>query len=243
MMEYALECAICKVYGSETLDFVVDESLQLHGGAGFIKEYPIEQAYRDSRINRIFEGTNEINRLLIPGTFLKKGAKGELPIQKAIAEAVAKLQANPTEVKEYSHLEKEQEALEWIRNMYLALSGLAFKEYGMDLEQEQEVLMKLADIAIELFAAESAVLRAVKTNELGEEAIPNLLATTVVEKSLSIVKMRIDLLLSSFDSSTEVDGLRQLLALYSQKLVFSNRTTRLRLIAQAVNESGQYICS
>ena len=243
MMEYALECAICKVYGSETLDFVVDESLQLHGGAGFIKEYPIEQAYRDSRINRIFEGTNEINRLLIPGTFLKKGAKGELPIQKAIAEAVAKLQANPTEVKEYSHLGKEQEALEWIRNMYLALSGLAFKEYGMDLEQEQEVLMKLADIAIELFAAESAVLRAVKTNELGEEAIPNLLATTVVEKSLSIVKMRIDLLLSSFDSSTEVDGLRQLLALYSQKLVFSNRTTRLRLIAQTVNESGQYICS
>src|SRR5699024_11326220 len=87
MSEYAMECGICKVYGSETIDYLADEGVQLHGGVGYISEYPIEQIYRDSRINRIFEGTNEVNRLLITGEFLKKSIKGVLPYKKAVKKA------------------------------------------------------------------------------------------------------------------------------------------------------------
>ncbi|MFC0558024.1 acyl-CoA dehydrogenase family protein [Halalkalibacter alkalisediminis] len=242
MMEYALECAICKVYGSETLDFIVDESLQLHGGAGFIKEYPIEQAYRDSRINRIFEGTNEINRLLIPGIFFRKGAKGELPIQEAIEGAIARLQENQLNSKD-GRLGQEQEVVEGIRTAYLALAGLTFKQFGMNLENEQETLMKLADIAIELFASESAVLRAVKSNQESVNTIPDLLATAVVESSLMKVKVMTDQLLAGFDMTPEVEGLRNLLNKQLHGHLFSNRTNRNRFIAESLNETGQYICS
>ncbi|WP_368505986.1 acyl-CoA dehydrogenase family protein [Alkalihalophilus sp. As8PL] len=236
MMEYALECAICKVYGSETLDYVVDESLQLHGGAGFIKEYPIEQMYRDSRINRIFEGTNEINRLLVPGLFFKKGAKGELPVQDAINEAIDRLK-NGEKATYSGDLTDERTAIDQIRTVYLALSGLAFQQFGQELDEEQETLIKLAEIGIELYAAESAVLRAYKS----KNTLQHLLATTVVESSFSRVKSVAGELLGGFAPTPEVEGLRRLIARAQEAVVFSDRISRNREIASVVNENGQYV--
>ncbi|WP_100372376.1 acyl-CoA dehydrogenase family protein [Bacillus sp. FJAT-45037] len=236
MMEYALECAICKVYGSETLDYVVDESLQLHGGAGFIKEYPIEQMYRDSRINRIFEGTNEINRLLVPGLFLKKGVKGELPVQDAIKEAINQLKTG--QVTSYSgSMARERAAIESIRTAFLALTGLAFEQFGPDLEAEQEVLIKLADIGIELYASESAVMRAYKSGDSLQEQ----LATTASESSFNRVKVVTEELLAGFPDTEQVQGLRSLIGRAFTKLTFSGRIDRNRAIAGVVNENGRYV--
>ncbi|WP_082686225.1 acyl-CoA dehydrogenase family protein [Bacillus coahuilensis] len=138
LMEYIMECAICKVYGSETLDMVVDEGLQLHGGAGYIAEYPIEQMYRDSRINRIFEGTNEINRLVLPTQLLKKLTIGA-----------------------YSLNEKgrEETLLSTVREINRSLSVLLITKYGEALQHEQEVMMKWSDSLIEYYALESSCLR------------------------------------------------------------------------------------
>src|SRR5690606_8206271 len=156
-MEYATECAVCKVYGSETLDYVADEALQLHGGYGFIKEYKIEQMYRDSRINRIFEGTNEVNRLMIPGNLLKAYGKGQVDLEELIKQAVAEIRA--PKVGSIGIISREIEAVHAMRRVFLLCTGLAFKNYGPSMSEEQEVLMKLADIGLHLYAAESAVLR------------------------------------------------------------------------------------
>lgn len=160
MGEYAVECAVCKVFGSETLDFVVDEALQLHGGAGFIQEYGIEQMYRDSRINRIFEGTNEINRLLIPTHLFRKVMKGEVDLAARVQEAFKGL-GNIAPGKD-GVLTQERAAVETIRNLFLVNAGLVYEVYGESLVEEQEALMNLADLAILLFAAESAVARTQK---------------------------------------------------------------------------------
>ncbi|HSI65881.1 MAG TPA: acyl-CoA dehydrogenase family protein [Planococcus sp. (in: firmicutes)] len=168
MMEYATECAVCKVHGSETLDFVADEALQLHGGYGFIKEYVIEQIYRDSRINRIFEGTNEVNRLLIPGNLLKQAAKGMVPLPDMVERAIEEI-ANP-KTDSIGVISREIEAVKAIRRVFLLGIGIAYEAFGSQLAEEQEVLMKLADIAINLYATESSVMRTAQALEkFGED--------------------------------------------------------------------------
>lgn len=157
LREYAVECAICKVYGSETLDLVVDEALQLHGGAGFIEEYGIERAYRDSRINRIFEGTNEINRLLVPTPLFRLAAKGNIDLGDLAQEAARNLQE--PKPAEGGPLAPEQRAVEAIREMLLVCSGIALRTYGKQIKNEQETLLNLAELSIQLYAAESALLR------------------------------------------------------------------------------------
>jgi len=160
--EYTIECSINKVFASEALDFVADEGVQIHGGYGYVQEYKIERVYRDSRINRIFEGTNEINRMLIPGTLLKKAMKGELPLlQKAQAFQDELLSfAAPASFEgplgEASHL------VETMKKLFLLVGGAAVQTYGMNLEKEQEALSNLADIMILTYAAESALLRTKK---------------------------------------------------------------------------------
>lgn len=157
--EYQLECSINKVFGSEVLDFVADEGVQIHGGYGFIQEYRIERIYRDSRINRIFEGTNEINRLLIPGTLIKRAMKGELPLmQKAMALQSELMELVPGQLFE-STLEQETHLLGMAKKIFLMVGAQAVQKYQMKLEQEQEILSHLADIMISVFAAESALLR------------------------------------------------------------------------------------
>ncbi|WP_026674649.1 acyl-CoA dehydrogenase family protein [Alkalihalobacterium bogoriense] len=244
LMEFAMECAICKVYGSEVLDYVVDESLQLHGGAGYIKEYPIEQAYRDSRINRIFEGTNEINRLLIPGTFFKKGAKGELPIQHAIESAVMELKQND-ESREVEQLSEVRAVVSSIRRAFLTLAGFAYEQLGDQLTEHQEVTMKLADIAIELYASESTLLRTVKAIEKqGEEKadLKKQMMISSIQGSLQKVDALTKQLLYGFDVSQKRDGLLKFLATEFSCYSFSSATKRNRDIANFIIEAREYRC-
>lgn len=160
--EYAIECSINKVFGTEVLDYIADEAVQLHGGYGFMQEYEVERIYRDSRINRIFEGTNEINRLLVPGTFLRKAMKGELPLlQKAQALQTELLMMMPEEIED-APLAQEKVLVQNAKKIGLLAAGLAAQRYGTKLETEQEVLVNIADIVNNLFAMESAVLRTEK---------------------------------------------------------------------------------
>ncbi|MBL0386638.1 acyl-CoA dehydrogenase family protein [Tumebacillus sp. ITR2] len=161
--EYAIECSISKVFASEAFDFVVDEGVQIHGGYGFIQEYPIEQMYRDSRINRIFEGTNEVNRLLIPGTLVKKAMKGEIALLQAAQGLQAELMSlMPGMVDEDIPLAVEEDLIDRAKKIFLMVAGYGVQKYQLALEAQQEILANVADIAIEIFAAESALLRAQK---------------------------------------------------------------------------------
>ena len=160
--EYAIECSLNKVFATEVLDYCVDEGVQIHGGYGFMEEYEIERMYRDSRINRIFEGTNEINRLLVPGTFMRKALKGELPLlQKAQALQEELMMLMPEEVGD-APLAQEKYAVKNTKKIALMIAGLAAQKYGPALEKEQEILANIADIVSLLYAMESVVLRTEK---------------------------------------------------------------------------------
>ncbi|MFC5470190.1 acyl-CoA dehydrogenase family protein [Cohnella suwonensis] len=161
--EYALECSINKVFASEAMDDVVDEGVQIHGGCGFIQEYKIERLYRDSRINRIFEGTNEINRLLIPATLLKRALKGELPLidkaRRLQEELLNPAPLSSRESQDPSPTAPSSAILSALKKTFLMVGGLAVNKHGLRLEREQEIVASLADAMIDLYALESALLR------------------------------------------------------------------------------------
>ncbi|MDR7245550.1 acyl-CoA dehydrogenase family protein [Priestia megaterium] len=160
--EYAIECSLNKVFATESLDYIVDEGVQLHGGYGFMSEYEIERLYRDSRINRIFEGTNEINRLLVPGTYLRKALKGELPLlQKAQTLQEELMMLMPQEVGN-EPLDQEKMLVQNGKKIALLLLGLAAQKYGKELEKEQEILVNISDMISNVYAMESTVLRTEK---------------------------------------------------------------------------------
>ncbi|MDQ0229676.1 acyl-CoA dehydrogenase family protein [Metabacillus malikii] len=160
--EYAIECSLNKIVGSETLDYVVDEGVQIHGGYGFMAEYEVERIYRDSRINRIFEGTNEINRLLVPGTYLRKALKGELPLfQKAQSLQEELMMLMPEEPGD-GVLEQEKHLLNNAKKIGILIAGLAAQKYGKNLQSEQEILVNIADIVSHVYTMESTILRTEK---------------------------------------------------------------------------------
>jgi alkylation response protein AidB-like acyl-CoA dehydrogenase len=171
--EYAAECSMVKVFASEMLDYVVDEGVQIHGGYGFHEDYAVERAYRDSRINRLFEGTNEINRLVMMGMPLKRAARGQLPLFEA-ARAVLKQSENPSlsnQKQSVAETETEEDCL--VRNaktIALLTLAVAHEKYGAQLEKQQEVIMNLADITMEVFAMESSLLRSQKLVSAGKKA-------------------------------------------------------------------------
>ncbi len=160
--ELAVECSIAKVLASEELDEVVDELVQIHGGYGYIEDYPAARAYRDSRINRIWEGTNEINRLLVPGTLLKRAMSGRLDLLGPARRAQEALLAGPTGDEDGGSgpLAAERRLVEGTRQLTLLLAGAAVQRFGAGLEEQQELLAGLADLAIATLTLESAVLRA-----------------------------------------------------------------------------------
>ncbi|MEE4241022.1 MAG: acyl-CoA dehydrogenase family protein [Desulfopila sp.] len=160
--EYAPECGISKVFCSEVLAKTVDEVVQIHGGYGYVSEYPAERYYRDERINRIFEGTNEINRLLIPGMILRKAMKGELPLQAEAMKAFESLMTPSFEEIEDKPFAAEKVLLKNMKTLFLILAGAGVQKFMDKLADEQEILMAAADIAIQIFALESALLRAEK---------------------------------------------------------------------------------
>src|SRR5208283_1093816 len=159
--EFAAECSMIKVYSSEMLDYVVDEGVQIHGGYGYHKDYAVERAYRDSRINRLFEGTSEINRLVITGMPLKRAVRGQLPLLEA-ARAVLQ-QTDP----DLGAADAELSLVRGAKNIFLLTLGVAHEKYGAQLEQQQEVIMNMSDIIMEVFAMESALLRSRKLAAAG----------------------------------------------------------------------------
>ncbi|GAB3803036.1 acyl-CoA dehydrogenase family protein [Virgibacillus kimchii] len=160
--EYQIECSMNKYMATELLDYVADEAVQMHGGYGFMQEYEVERMYRDSRINRIFEGTNEINRLLVPGTLLKKAMKGELPLfEKAQSLQEEIMMMMPEEVGTEA-LEQEKHLLTNAKKIVLLGAGLAAQKYMKKIENEQEILANLADMVAEVYNMEAAILRTEK---------------------------------------------------------------------------------
>lgn len=154
--EYAAECSMVKVFASEMLDYVVDEGVQIHGGYGYHQDYAVERAYRDSRINRIFEGTNEINRLLITGMLLKRAARGQLALMSAVQPV---LTATPDEIGNSPTKDEELRLVKNAKKIALLMIGIAYQKYREELEKQQEILMHLSDMIIGVFAMESALLR------------------------------------------------------------------------------------
>ncbi|CAM3751516.1 acyl-CoA dehydrogenase FadE [Aeromicrobium ponti] len=244
MSEFATECAICKVFGSETLDYVADETLQLHGGAGFIKEYGVEQMYRDSRINRIFEGTNEINRLLIPTHLFRKAMKGEINLAARVEEAIVQL-SKPEKGGE-AIFEKEKAAIDTMRNLFLLNAGLAYEAFGSSLVHEQETLMKLADLAIALFAAESAVYRtykAIQKNGEEKEELKIHLTRTYLEGAFWDAERLCRQLVTELTSEEKREQLLGLVIRECSRFSsFGKGIARNRSIAEKFYDRAEYIC-
>ncbi|RYY28882.1 MAG: acyl-CoA dehydrogenase [Chitinophagaceae bacterium] len=170
--EYAIECAMLKVFGSETLNYVVDEGVQIHGGNGFSDEYLVSKAFRDSRINRIFEGTNEINRLLTVDMMLKRAMKGRIDLMGPAMSVSKELMSIPDfNSDDDGAFAKEKKMIVAFKKAILMTAGAAVQKLMMKLESEQEILMNIADMAIETYHAESALLRLIKlTEQKGEDA-------------------------------------------------------------------------
>jgi alkylation response protein AidB-like acyl-CoA dehydrogenase len=168
--EYAVECSIIKVWGSEMIDYVVDETVQIFGGYGFVEEYPAERAYRDARINRIFEGTNEINRLIITGFLLKRAMSGQLPLMPAIKKLMDEVLAGPSIGEDLEGpLADERKLVASAKKLGLFASGAATQKYMQAIQDQQEVMAAIADMVIETYAMESAVLRTQKIIEHSSE--------------------------------------------------------------------------
>jgi len=201
--EYAIECAMAKVHGSETLDYIADEGVQIHGGYGFHQDYMVERSYRDSRINRIFEGTNEINRLLTTGMLLKRVAKGRLDLMSAVQGVVGELAAGAGNAagagREPSgeEVSPERDALSNAKKATLFATGVAYQRFGKELESEQEVVAVLSDMMTAVFATESALLRAEKLHASGRGEQAADMVTVLLHDALATIQQRAGLVMNA----------------------------------------------
>ena len=184
--EYAAECSIIKVYASEMLDYVVDEGVQIHGGYGYHQDYLVERAYRDSRVNRLFEGTNEINRLLIPGMLLKRAARGQLALLPAV-QAVLSVISTKTHGSEDT--DEEMRLLHNAKQIALLAIGIANQKYRTELQQQQEVLMSIADIIMEVLAIESTLLRSRKSAASGRGTMATDMCSVFLREAMDRVEV------------------------------------------------------
>ena len=239
--EYAIECAMLKVLGSEALDYVVDEGVQIHGGNGFSDEYNISRAYRDSRINRIFEGTNEINRLLILDMYLKRAMKGRIDLMKPAMAVQQELMSIPDFSDDDTPFAAELKAIANFKKAILMCAGAAAQQLMMQLEHEQEVLMYLADMAIDTFQAECAVLRALKMTQTGhaDAAIATDMARTFLYDAADRINHAGKAAVNAF---AEGDTQRMMLLGIKRFTKVGNFNTKeaRRRIAKRVTEAGKY---
>jgi alkylation response protein AidB-like acyl-CoA dehydrogenase len=241
--EYAVECSILKVWGSEMIDYVVDETMQIFAGYGFVEEYPAERAYRDARINRIFEGTNEINRLIITGFLLKRAMSGQLPLMPAIKKLMDEVLSGPSVGEEIEGpLGEERKLVAQAKKLGLFIAGSATQKYMMAIQDQQEVMGAIADMAIEIYAMESAVLRAQKmVEQKGEVAAALPIAMTRVYMTQALEKVEAAAKKVIADVA-EGDMLRTQLAIVrrlSKHEPFNTIALRQQ-IAQKTLEAGKY---
>ncbi len=242
--EYAVECSIIKVWGSEMIDYVVDETMQIYAGYGFVEEYPAERAYRDARINRIFEGTNEINRLIITGFLLKRAMSGQLALMPAIKKLMDEVLSGPSAGDEMEGpLADERKVVAQAKKLGLFAAGAATQKYMQAIQDQQEVMGAIADMTIETYAMESAVLRAQKLVETkGEKnaalaiAMTRVYLTQAMEKVEAAAKRVIA-------AVAEGDMLRTQLAILRRLAKYEPfNTIELRQqIAQRAIEVGKYL--
>jgi alkylation response protein AidB-like acyl-CoA dehydrogenase len=241
--EYAVECSIIKVWGSEMVDYIVDETLQIYAGYGFVEEYPAERAYRDARINRIFEGTNEINRLIITGFLLKRAMSGQLPLMPAIKKLMDEVLSGPSAAEDLDGpLAEERKLVSQAKKLGLFASGAATQKYMQAIQDQQEIMGAIADMTIETYAMESAVLRAQKIAETkGEAAAALPIAMTRVYLSQAMEKIEASAK-KVIAAVAEGDMLRTQLAILRRLAKYEPfNTIELRQqIAQTVIERGKY---
>jgi alkylation response protein AidB-like acyl-CoA dehydrogenase len=241
--DYAVECSIVKVWASEMLDMVVDETLQIFAGYGYVEEYPAERAYRDARINRIFEGTNEINRLIITGWLMKSAMSGKLALMPAIKKLMDEVMSGPSEkVDREGPLADERNLLANAKKLTLFVSGSATQKYMTQIAEEQEVMGAISDMIIEVFAMESAILRAEKIAEgqsAEASAMPVAMARIYADKAMSTVELSARKVIAAV---AEGDMLRtQLTILRRLSKHDSADTIKLRRqVAQHVLKAGKY---
>jgi alkylation response protein AidB-like acyl-CoA dehydrogenase len=241
--EYAVECSILKVWGSEMIDYVVDESMQIFAGYGFVEEYPAERAYRDARINRIFEGTNEINRLIITGFLLKRAMSGQLPLMPAIKKLMDEVLSGPSVGEGIEGpLAEERKLVAQAKKLGLFVSGAATQKYMQAIQDQQEVMGAIADMTIEIYAMESAVLRAQKMVEQKGEAsaaLPIAMTQVYLTQALEKVEAAARKVIANV---AEGDMLRTQLAIVrrlSKHEPFNTIALRQQ-IAQKTIEAGKY---
>lgn len=243
--EYAIECAILKVYGSEVLDFVVDEGVQIHGGNGFSDEYDISRAYRDSRINRIYEGTNEINRLLTVDMVLKRAMKGKLDLMGPAMAVQKELMSIPDFGSEDEGVyAKELKAIANFKKAILMVAGAAVQKLMMQLDKEQEILMNIADMAIEVFHVESALMRVMKLASLkGDAAVAtqnDIMRTYLYDAADRINKAGKDAL-NSFAEGDELRMMHIGLKRFTKVEPFNTKDARRRISDRLVADNGYKI--
>lgn len=240
--QFAIECAILKVWGSEMLDYVVDEGVQIYGGMGYSAEAPMERAYRDSRINRIFEGTNEVNRLLIVDMLLKRGLKGELdlmgPAQAVAGELMAIPDFGDADDTPFAY---EKKLLANLKKAGLLVAGAAVQKLMMTLQQEQEILMKIADIIGEVYLAESVLLRAEKlAQQRGAEAVERQLdmARIYLHSAVDRVYLAGKEALHSFAEGDELKMMLMGIRRFTKTEPYNSKDARRRVAKALIEANG-----
>ncbi len=241
--EYAVECSIIKVWGSEMIDYIVDEMVQIYAGYGFVEEYPAERTYRDARINRIFEGTNEINRLIITGFLLKRAMSGQLPLMPAIKKLMDEVLSGPTMSEDDDGpMAEERKIVANAKKLGLFVSGAATQKYMQAIQDQQEVMGAIADMTIEIYAMESATLRTQKLVEAkGEKGAALAVAMTRVYLTQAMDKIE-SAAKKVIAAVAEGDMLRTQLAILRRLAKYEPfNTIELRQqIAQKMIEAGKY---
>jgi alkylation response protein AidB-like acyl-CoA dehydrogenase len=240
--EYAIECAILKVFGSEVLDFVVDEGVQIHGGNGYSDEYEISRAYRDSRINRIYEGTNEINRLLTVDMVLKRAMKGQLDLMGPAMNVQKELMSIPDFGNENdAPFAKEHQAIDNFKKCILMVAGAAVQKLMMTLSKEQEILMNIADMSIITYHAESALLRLEKlskTKSEAELAVQTAIVKTYIYDAADAINKAGKDALNSFADGDELRMMHIGLKRFTKVDPFNTKEARRTICAQLVADDG-----
>jgi len=245
MDEYAVECSILKVWGSEFISFVVDEAVQIHGGYGFVEEYPAERNYRDVRVNRIFEGTNEINRLVITGFLLKRAMSGQLPLMAAIKKLMDEVLSGTSEEPEEGPLAQERKLVATAKKIGLFAAGIATQKYMTAIQDQQEIMGAIANMVIDTYAMESAVLRAQKlAARNGEERSALAIAMTRVYMSGAMERIE-SASRMVVAACSDGDMLRSQLAILRRLCKYEpfNTVALRQAIAQRVIDTGKYLVS